>query len=105
MKRTHPAEEVTVPVSLAVIAQQISQTYDEMFGPTPTEMRVLDIHEEATELLQYTSPENLREEASDLLCTTLALIHEKGWDISDLLLENLQKLDERKRTGYYNTHT
>ena len=63
-----------------------------IFGPTPLQVRIDDIYEEAEELRLYTDEENLKEEASDLLSSLFCLAYEKGWTIQELVQMNLDKM-------------
>ncbi len=80
---------------------EIAGVYHAMFGETSLEKRLADIKEEAEELIAYTSPENLKEETSDLLCTVLALVEEQGWTFDEMVEMNLEKLAARKANGHY----
>lgn len=83
------------------LRDRVISTYKDMFDDTPLFIRLDDIQEEANELVAFTDTDNLKEEASDLLCTVLALAAEQEWSIDELVQMNLDKLAERKATGHY----
>jgi nicotinate (nicotinamide) nucleotide adenylyltransferase len=56
-----------------------------------------DILGEAIELSRATDLTNLKEEAGDVLASTLALCNEAGWDASKLLNATLAKIANRKQ--------
>lgn len=72
-----------------------------VFGETPITKRIGDIKEEADELVNYTSEENLREETGDLLNSLLSLCAEKGWIVNDLVKESMDKIQKRHNSGHY----
>jgi len=67
------------------------------FGRTPLKQRLDDIMGEALELHRYTDLTNLKEEAGDLLATTIMLCEECGWDYDDLVLNTLDKIKKRSK--------
>lgn len=80
---------------------EVLAVYQTVFGVTPIERRCADIKEEADELVNYTSDENLREELGDLLTSCYCLVAERGWSIDDLIKENLSKIRKRFNEGHY----
>lgn len=80
---------------------RVSELYDKTFGVTPLFRRLDDIQEETEELAGWTSEANLKEETSDLLCTLLALIAEKRWSFDELVQMNIDKINERVKSGHY----
>lgn len=74
----------------------IDQNYQTIFGSTPLTERLKDIEGEARELSRYVSLANLREEAGDLLCSTIQLINECGFNVEDLVQENIEKINRRR---------
>jgi NTP pyrophosphatase (non-canonical NTP hydrolase) len=88
--------------------KELNQIRDEMlavhvdiFGSTSLKKRLEDIWEEAHELCDYYSEENLKEEASDLLSSLLCLAAENNWDIQELIQMNYNKMAERRQNGHY----
>lgn len=73
----------------------------DVFGETPLYKRLEDIVEEAYELDNYTSQENLKEETSDLLSSLMCLAAEHNWTLEELIKMNEDKLVHRKAIGYY----
>ena len=73
----------------------------DIFGPTPLDIRLADVYEEAEELRYHCSPENMKEETSDLLSSILCLAFEQGWTIDELVQMNLDKMAERKANKHY----
>lgn len=88
-------------ITLRQIQERVNKLFTEAFGKTPLSLRLQDIGQEAHELARYTGVDNLREEAGDLLASTLQLINECGWDAAGLLEENEQKI--RRRLPQYGT--
>lgn len=82
-------------------AKKVLAAHQRNFGITELKARLDDIKEEADELINHTSEENLREELSDLLGTCYALAAEKDWLIDDLIKENIDKMVSRFNSGYY----
>ena len=83
------------------LLKKIDKTYNMAFGRTPLNRRLEDIRKEASELARYTDLRSLKEEAGDLLTTTLQLINECGWDLEEIVDENLAKI--KKRRNQYKT--
>jgi len=83
------------------LKKSIIDCYRDMFGETTPGKRILDILEEAEELLEAYSPDNEKEELSDLVCTCFAMAAEKGWSIDELVQMNLDKLKTRRENGHY----
>ena len=80
-------------------AKLISEKYEDIFGPTPLREGIEDIVREAMEVYRFNDLPGLRGELGDLLSTTLARIQECGWKPSELIEENLAKI-ERRRLQY-----
>lgn len=78
------------------LLNKIDKTYNMAFGRTPLNRRLDDIRKEASELCRYTDLKSLKEEAGDLITTTLQLINECGWDLEQVVDENLAKIKKRK---------
>ncbi len=75
--------------------------YMQVFGPTSIQRWCGIIDDEVGELLEPESPENFKEEAGDVLCSLLALFHEKGWSVEQAVLNNVEKVLARMSTGTY----
>jgi hypothetical protein len=81
--------------------KRILSLYRTVFGDADLKDRLADIQDEAIELMLNTGEENLREELGDLICSCLALVAEKDWDLDELIEENLAKVKKRFRDGRY----
>jgi nicotinate-nucleotide adenylyltransferase len=79
------------------LQEKINKTYTAIFGRTPLQQRLHDISKESFELTRFLDMKSLREEGGDLLTTLIQLFNECGWDINDLVDENLQKIKKRRR--------
>jgi len=77
------------------IQAKVNDTFTNAFGRTPLRQRLEDILGEAMELYRYTDLANLREEAGDLLASTIQLCNECGWSLNSLLEENIKKIEGR----------
>lgn len=76
---------------------EINDTFIKNFGRTPLRQRLEDISKESFELCRFTDLPNLKEEAGDLLASTLQLCSENEWDARDLILSTLQKIERRQK--------
>ena len=63
-------------MEVADLQKLVDKNYTEVFGPTPLNERLADIDGETRELVRFVDIKNLREEAGDLLASTLQLINE-----------------------------
>ena len=86
---------------LKYLPKNVLRAYRSVFGKTNLETRLADIAEEADELVNYTDEVNLREELGDLITSCLCLVEEKGWSLTDLIDENVNKVLTRHKTGHY----
>jgi nicotinate-nucleotide adenylyltransferase len=75
---------------------KVNKTFVETFGNTPLAQRLDDIFGEALELRRFVSLKNIKEEAGDLLASTLQLCNECGWDADDLVQATLDKIKYRE---------
>ena len=80
-------------------AQEVIEKYDDVFGYTPLREGIEDVVREAMEASRFNDLPGLREELGDLLSSALANIRRCGWNPSDLVKENLAKV-ERRRLQY-----
>jgi nicotinate (nicotinamide) nucleotide adenylyltransferase len=78
------------------IQKKVDEIFTESFGRTPLTKRLDDIEGGCREVCQYTDLKNLREETGDLLASLIQLCNESGWDISELLAENEEKIKRRQ---------
>jgi nicotinate-nucleotide adenylyltransferase len=79
------------------LQDKINKVYTSIFGRTPLQQRLQDITKESYELTRFLDMQSLKEEGGDLLTTLIQLFNECGWNINDLVEENLQKIKKRKR--------
>jgi len=82
--------------NIETIQSKIDETYVEIFGETPLNERLQDILGEAIELSRFVDIKNLREECGDLLGSTMQLANECGFNVKDLIDENISKIKRRK---------
>ena len=78
------------------VQEWVNEVYVDTFGRTPLTQRLQDILNEAIELSRYTDISNLKEEAGDLLGSLIQLYNECGWNMPDLISENLNKIQARR---------
>jgi len=78
------------------LASKILLTFAKNFGRTPLKQRLDDILGEAQELHRYSDLKNLKEEAGDLLCSTIQLANECGWTPKELIEATLAKIESRQ---------
>lgn len=83
-------------ITLATLQTTVNEAFLAHFGRTPLRQRLEDISKESMELCRYIDLRNLKEEAGDLLASTLALCAENDWDASELVQETLAKIERRK---------
>jgi nicotinate-nucleotide adenylyltransferase len=81
--------------------ERINEVFTRTFGRTSLKGRLDDVFDEAVEVRRFTDMRNLREEAGDLLTSTLQLCTECGWDADDLIDENILKI--KRRENQYKT--
>ncbi len=84
-----------------IIQETIAELYKKQFGDTPLSERLNIIQREVTELINFTSVRNLREELGDVMSALIALSAESGWDVFDILEENINKISSPERTQQY----
>jgi len=79
------------------IQKKIDKVYDEVFGYTPQTERVEDILKQSLKLNRNTGVgvKELKESTGDLLATLIQLATESGWDINELIDNNLDKISAR----------
>ena len=77
--------------------KQVNEVFTNAFGRTPLGERLQDILGEAIELSRYTDLPNLKEEAGDLLASTIQLCTECGWNTNDLINNTLTKIKAREK--------
>jgi len=82
--------------TVKMLQKAVDDIFVGSFGTTPLRQRLEDILGEAVELSRYTDIKNLKEEAGDLLCSTIQLCNECGWDINDLCEATMMKIGRRK---------
>lgn len=75
---------------------RVYATFKRVFGRTPLNERLTDIQRQALELGRYTDVAHLKEKTGDLLCATLALCHEAGWNPEALAEASLEKIESRR---------
>lgn len=73
----------------------VSRAFTKLFGRTPLKQRVEDILGEAIEISRFTDMRNLREEAGDIMASTIMLCEECGWDYEELVRATLVKIEGR----------
>jgi nicotinate (nicotinamide) nucleotide adenylyltransferase len=78
------------------LQSRIAAVYSSSFGSTPLSERLDIIFREAIELRSFRDVKNLKEETGDILTAVIQLATESGWDVSDLVDENLVKISRRK---------
>jgi len=83
------------PTEITQIQLNVNETFNKAFGRTPLKERLDDILREAIELHRFSDINSLREETGDLLASTIQLANECKWDISNLIYENAQKINNR----------
>ena len=83
--------------------QVVQSVYQKVFPKNPLKLkkRLEDIGEEHDELQNYENIDNLKEELGDLICTCFQLATEQGWNINELIQENMVKLLKRHEEGHY----
>ncbi len=75
---------------------EVGQFFRERFGYTPLKERLHDILTEAIELSRSVGRPSMRDEAGDLLCSLLALMHEEELDPNILIDRCKEKIHSRK---------
>ena len=77
------------------IQRVVNDVFEEAFVHTPLTKRLEDISKECQELCNYTDLKNLKEEAGDLLASLIQLCNESGWDVSEIIKSNEEKIQRR----------
>ena len=85
--------------SIEKLTAQVAGKFGELFGITSLTERLSDIMKETVSLKSANSISSMKDETGDLLCSTLALCAESGWDAEELVMATLSKL-ERRRSQY-----
>lgn len=83
-------------IKIGDLQREVEKTFGIVFGRTPLRQRLEDISKESTELVRYTDLRNLKEEAGDLLATTLQLCNENEWAAAELIEATLVKIRHRQ---------
>lgn len=78
------------------IQTKILKTFLAIFGKTPTQERLEDINRQATNLFRASSLEAIREKTGNVLCSTIQLCSEMGWDYKSVIDESLDIINKRK---------
>jgi nicotinate-nucleotide adenylyltransferase len=73
----------------------VKNTFETNFGYTPLTERIQDIQREFFELMRYTDIPNLKEETGDLISSLVQLCNESGWDLEEMINENVEKINSR----------
>lgn len=81
------------------LQKQIDEVFTDTFGRTPLKERLDDILREAMDLHRHHDIRQLKEEAGDLLSSTLQLCSECDWDSEQLVAATLEKI-QRRRAQY-----
>lgn len=76
--------------------EKIRKIYDRVFGYTPQTERLEDIQKQFFKLMRNTVVKDLKESTSDLLASLIQLSNESGWDINELIDDNLSKIESRE---------
>lgn len=74
----------------------INNVYIDNFGTNPLTERLSDIQREFFELMRWQDVNNLKEETGDLISSLIQLCNESGWDLEEVLKDNLNKINKRK---------
>lgn len=77
------------------LQKHVEDVFTKAFGNTPLCKRLEDIEGEARELCKFTDLRNLKEEAGDLLASTIMLCVEAGWDIDEVVKNTTEKIERR----------
>lgn len=75
---------------------KVKETFDYHFGYTPLNERIKDIQKEFFELMKWQDINNIKEETGDLLASLIQLCNESGWDIQELIENNISKIKKRE---------
>jgi nicotinate (nicotinamide) nucleotide adenylyltransferase len=73
----------------------LSDTFTKAFGKTPLSERLKDILDQAIQLSRFSDMAKLKEEAGDLLASTIQLCNECGWNLDDVVRASLAKIERR----------
>ena len=74
----------------------VKETFEYHFGYTPLNERLKDIQKEFFELMKWQDINNLKEETGDLLASLIQLCNESGWDVDELIQNNISKIKKRE---------
>ena len=77
------------------IQQKINEVFESVFGYTPQTERLEDIQKQFFKLMRNTGVKDLKASTGDLLATLIQLATESGWDIEELIEQNLEKIEHR----------
>jgi nicotinate (nicotinamide) nucleotide adenylyltransferase len=77
------------------IQDNINKVFESVFGYTPQTERLEDIQKQFFKLMRNTGVKNLKASTGDLLATLIQLATESGWDIRELVEQNLEKVQNR----------
>jgi len=83
------------------LQNKVDEKFKEHFGYSPLNERLNDIQREFFELMKWQDIKNLEEETGDLLSSLFKLCSESGWNVEDLILHTLDKIN--KRADQYKT--
>ena len=79
------------------IQKKIGDTFYEAFKRTPFTQRLNDIEKECRELTRFYDLANVKEELGDLLCSSIQLANEAGWNAEELIDNTLAKIKRRAK--------
>jgi nicotinate (nicotinamide) nucleotide adenylyltransferase len=77
------------------LQDKINQVFESVFGYTPQTERLQDIQKQFFKLMRNNGVKDMKAATGDLLATLIQLATESGWDVEDLIQQNLDKIQNR----------
>lgn len=82
--------------NLPEIQKKVGGTFQELFGETPLEERLLDITREANEIKRASTIKSIKKELGQLLCSCLAGCEELEVDAAKLIADTIEDIAKRQ---------
>jgi len=76
--------------------EKINETYQRIFSYTPQTERLEDIQKQFFNLMRNTGVKSLKKSTGSLISSLIQLANESGWDVNDLIDENLKCIENRE---------
>lgn len=85
------------------LQNRLDRVFKYLFGNSSLEDRLNDIYSKALEMKDFKSLELLKKDLGDILSSCIMLANEGEWDINDLIINTINRLETRQNVYMGNT--